>query len=58
MEAIRTHYNVGNEFYVLWLDSLMQYSCGYFTTGSEDLDTAQAKKIEHICRKLRLKPGE
>jgi cyclopropane-fatty-acyl-phospholipid synthase len=49
---------VGNEFYALWLDHLMQYSCGYFPTGSEDLDTAQEKKIEHICRKLRLKPGE
>jgi cyclopropane-fatty-acyl-phospholipid synthase len=58
MEAIRFHYNVGNEFYALWLDHLMQYSCGYFPTGSEDLDTAQEKKIAHICRKLRLQPGE
>ena len=58
LQAIRFHYNVGNEFYALWLDHLMQYSCGYFPTGSEDLDTAQEKKIEHICRKLRLKPGE
>jgi cyclopropane-fatty-acyl-phospholipid synthase len=57
-EAIRFHYNVGNEFYALWLDRQMQYSCGYFPTGAEDLDTAQAKKIEHICRKLHLKPGE
>lgn len=58
LEAIRFHYNVGNEFYALWLDRQMQYSCGYFPTGAEDLDEAQAKKIEHICRKLRLKPGE
>lgn len=58
MQAIRFHYNVSNEFYALWLDHLMQYSCGYFPTGTEDLDTAQTKKIEHICRKLRLKPGE
>jgi len=58
LEAIRFHYNVGNEFYALWLDRLMQYSCGYFPTGSEDMDTAQEKKIDHICRKLRLKPGE
>ncbi len=36
----------------------MQYSCGYFPTGTEDLDTAQERKLEHICRKLRLKPGE
>jgi cyclopropane-fatty-acyl-phospholipid synthase len=58
LQATRFHYNVGNEFYSLWLDRLMQYSCGYFPTGNEDLDTAQAKKIEHICRKLRLIPGE
>lgn len=57
-EAIRFHYDVGNDFYALFLDRQMQYSCGYFPTGREDLDTAQAKKIEHICRKLRLKPGE
>lgn len=57
-EAIRFHYDVGNDFYALFLDHQMQYSCGYFPNGTEDLDTAQAKKIEHICRKLRLKPGE
>lgn len=56
--AISFHYDVGNEFYALWLDRHMQYSCGYFPTGTEDLDTAQARKIEHICHKLRLKPGE
>jgi cyclopropane-fatty-acyl-phospholipid synthase len=58
LQAIRFHYDVSNEFYSLWLDRQMQYSCGYFPSGTEDLDTAQAKKIEHICRKLRLKPGE
>ena len=57
-QAIRFHYNVSNEFYALWLDRLMQYSCGYFPTTTEDLDTAQVKKIDYICRKLRLKPGE
>lgn len=57
-EAISFHYDVGNEFYALWLDRQMQYSCGYFPTGTEDLDTAQAMKIDHIFRKLRLKPGE
>ena len=36
----------------------MQYSCAYFPTGTEDLDTAQERKLEHICRKLRLQPGE
>ena len=58
LQAIRFHYNVSNEFYSLWLDRQMQYSCGYFPTAGEDLDSAQAKKIEHICRKLRLQPGE
>jgi cyclopropane-fatty-acyl-phospholipid synthase len=56
--AIEYHYNVGNDFYALWLDRNMQYSCAYFHTGSEDLDTAQEQKMQHICRKLRLHPGE
>lgn len=56
--AIQYHYDVGNDFYLLWLDHHMQYSCAYFPTGTEDLDTAQERKLEHICRKLRLKPGE
>ncbi|MCC6192420.1 MAG: class I SAM-dependent methyltransferase [Anaerolineales bacterium] len=56
--AIQYHYDVGNDFYTLWLDRYMQYSCGYFATGMEDLDTAQEQKLEHLCRKLRLKPGE
>ncbi|CAG0966873.1 partial putative fatty acid methyltransferase, partial [Planctomycetaceae bacterium] len=56
--AIQYHYNVGNEFYALWLDRRMQYSCAYFATDKEDLHTAQERKVEHICRKLRLKPGE
>ena len=56
--AIQYHYDVGNDFYLLWLDRHMQYSCAYFPTGTEELDTAQERKLEHICRKLRLKPGE
>ena len=56
--AIQYHYDVGNDFYALWLDRHMQYSCAYFPTGAEDLDTAQERKLELICRKLRLKPGE
>jgi cyclopropane-fatty-acyl-phospholipid synthase len=56
--AIRYHYDVGNDFYGLWLDRNRQYSCGYFSRPDEDLDTAQEHKMEHICRKLRLKPGE
>lgn len=58
LAAIRYHYDVGNDFFSLWLDRRMQYSCGYFPTGAEDLDTAQERKLEHICRKLRLRPGE
>jgi cyclopropane-fatty-acyl-phospholipid synthase len=57
-EAIRFHYDVGNDFFGLWLDPQMQYSCGYFPTGRESLAEAQTKKIEYICRKLRLQPGE
>lgn len=56
--AIQYHYDVGNEFYSLWLDRNMQYSCAYFQSGEEDLDRAQEQKMEHICRKLRLRPGE
>lgn len=57
-EAIQYHYDVGNDFYGLWLDRYRQYSCAYFEDGTEGLDTAQERKLEHICRKLRLKPGE
>lgn len=57
-QAIQYHYDVGNDFYALWLDKRMQYSCAYFAIGTEDLDTAQEHKLEHICRKLRLKPTE
>ncbi len=56
--AIRHHYDVSNDFYRLWLDRNLIYSCAYFRTGLEDLDTAQEQKLEHICRKLLLKPGE
>ncbi len=56
--AVRSHYDVGNDFYALWLDSRMVYSCGYFATRVTSLDDAQLAKIDHICRKLRLQPGE
>ena len=56
--AVRHHYDVGNDFYALWLDRRCMYSCAYFPTGAEDLDAAQEAKLEHICRKLRLSPGE
>jgi cyclopropane-fatty-acyl-phospholipid synthase len=56
--AIRSHYDVGNEFYALWLDRQMVYSCAYFDSGIDDLDTAQGAKLDLICRKLRLRAGE
>ena len=56
--AIQYHYDVGNDFYALFLDRRMVYSCAHFPTGAEDLDTAQERKLDQICRKLRLKPGE
>ena len=57
-EAIRFHYDVSNEFYRLWLDSERVYSCAYFTSPDESLDQAQRNKLDHVCRKLRLQPGE
>jgi cyclopropane-fatty-acyl-phospholipid synthase len=56
--AIRHHYDVSNEFYALWLDPRMVYSCAYFRRESDSLETAQLQKLDHICRKLRLSPGE
>ena len=56
--AVQHHYDVGNDFYALWLDRRMVYSCAYFPTGTEELNAAQEAKLEHICRKLRLRPGE
>jgi cyclopropane-fatty-acyl-phospholipid synthase len=55
---VQYHYDVGNDFYRLWLDERMIYSCAYFKTGSEDIHTAQKQKLDHICRKLMLRPGE
>jgi cyclopropane-fatty-acyl-phospholipid synthase len=57
-DYVRFHYDLGNEFYELFLDPEMQYSCAYFTDWSNSLEQAQRDKIEMICRKLRLKPGE
>jgi cyclopropane-fatty-acyl-phospholipid synthase len=56
--AVRSHYDVGNDFYALWLDRRMVYSCAYFEAGEEDIDAAQEAKLDYICRKLRLKPEE
>ena len=51
-------YDLGNEFYALWLDKDMQYTCAYFKTPDDSIDLAQEQKREHVCRKLRLQPGE
>ncbi|HVD61462.1 MAG TPA: cyclopropane-fatty-acyl-phospholipid synthase family protein [Gemmatimonadaceae bacterium] len=56
-KAIQYHYDVGNDFYQLWLDPKMVYTCAYFKNATDDLATAQVAKLDHICRKLRLEPG-
>jgi len=57
-QVVRHHYDLPVEFYALWLDQRMIYSCAYFATPEEDLDTAQVRKLDYVCRKLRLRPGE
>ena len=57
-QAIRYHYDVSNEFYSLFLDERMVYSCAYFADAEESLDAAQTRKLDYICRKLRLQPGD
>lgn len=52
------HYDRGNDFYKLWLDESMAYSCAYFRHENDTLEQAQQQKYEHICRKLQLKAGE
>lgn len=55
---IHRHYNIGNEFYQLWLDENMQYTCAYYRSIDNSLEQAQLNKMEHICRKLQLRPGQ
>ncbi len=57
-QAIAYHYDVSNDFYALWLDRRLVYSCAYFETPDEDLDPAQERKLDMLCRKLRLQPGQ
>jgi cyclopropane-fatty-acyl-phospholipid synthase len=57
LAAVRFHYDVGNDFYALWLDRRLTYSCAYFETPQTTLDDAQEAKLDLICRKLRLEPG-
>jgi cyclopropane-fatty-acyl-phospholipid synthase len=55
---VQHHYDVSNAFYRLWLDENLVYSCAYFKTESDSLDQAQVQKLDHVCRKLLLRPGE
>ena len=56
--AVTFHYDVSNDFYRLWLDRRMVYSCAYFQSPDDDLDTAQERKLDYLCRKLRLRAGQ
>ena len=57
-QAVRHHYDVSNDFYRLLLGPTMVYSCAYFATEQDSLEQAQEQKLDLICRKLRLQPGE
>ncbi len=57
-QAVTYHYNVSNDFFALWLDSRMVYSCAYFVSMNDDLETAQERKLDYLCRKLRLRSGD
>jgi cyclopropane-fatty-acyl-phospholipid synthase len=57
-KAVRYHYDVNDQFYGLWLDPRRVYSCAYFRRADDTLALAQEQKLDHICRKLMLKPGE
>jgi cyclopropane-fatty-acyl-phospholipid synthase len=56
--AIAYHYDVSNEFYALFLDPLMVYTCAYYRDPDGKLEQAQQDKLDHVCRKLELRPGE
>jgi cyclopropane-fatty-acyl-phospholipid synthase len=57
-DNIHHHYDIGNDFYALWLGSTMAYTCAYYPTPAATLDEAQFAKMDHVCRKLRLRAGE
>ena len=54
---VRSHYDIGNDFYELWLDETLSYSCGYFKTEEDTLYQAQINKVDHILEKLHLEKG-
>ncbi len=55
---VHHHYDLGNDFYRLWLDERMVYTCAYYDTPEATLAEAQVAKLEHVCRKLKLLPGQ
>lgn len=57
-DNIHHHYDLGNEFYVKWLDRELLYTCAYYPTPEASLEEAQLAKMDHVARKLRLRPGE
>ncbi|MGH8171169.1 MAG: class I SAM-dependent methyltransferase [Steroidobacteraceae bacterium] len=57
-ENIHHHYDIGNDFYSLWLGQTMAYTCAYYPTAATTLDEAQTAKMDHVCRKVRLRSGE
>lgn len=57
-QNVHHHYDLGNDFYALWLDREMAYTCAFFPTPDATLEQAQIAKFDLVCRKLRLKPGE
>jgi len=57
-DNVHHHYDLGNDFYRLWLDRELVYTCAYFATPQMSLDEAQVAKMDLVCRKLRLRPGE
>ena len=57
-DNIHHHYDIGNDFYRLWLDEQMVYTCAYFPQPAATLEQAQIAKMDHVCRKLELKPGD
>ena len=57
-DNIHHHYDLGNDFYRLWLDEQMVYTCAYYENPDATLEEAQLAKMDHVCRKLQLKPGQ
>ena len=56
-KEVTSHYDIGNDFYKLWLDETMSYSCGYFIHEDDTLYQAQVNKVDYILKKLHLEEG-